>query len=239
MRFNIEPTIRNNVFTNCYVMFAPVKGDGSFYTFTSNTMYECRSIQSNNEDANYNELQYSEIAYNKFITSTGEPFITKNNSGLHKGSDIHHNTVIGSSSFILIKPTYNGVEWAPNIYDNLIILAEDGILFNESPTFGSGNFNSTFKSESTFNNNVYLASAVSGGSAVNLNGYSFNLEPTDCFEINAAPRFISTKPGDADEYRMRATKLDWVYTTAVGGYPNYVGAVEPLLAPLQTIIIIK
>jgi hypothetical protein len=166
-------------------------------------------------------------------------FITKNNNGLHKDTDIHHNTVIGSSSFILIKPTYNGVEWDPNIYDNLIILAEDGILFNESPTFGSGDFNSTFKSESTFNNNVYLASAVSGGSAVNLNGYSFNLEPTDCFEINAAPRFISTKPGDADEYRMRATKLDWVYTTAVGGYPNYVGAVEPLLAPLQTLIIIK
>ncbi|MBO7299764.1 MAG: PKD domain-containing protein [Kiritimatiellae bacterium] len=235
----IEPIIRNNVFTNCYVMFAPVKGDASFYTFTSNTMYECRSIQSNNEDGNYNELQYSEIAYNKFITSTGEPFITKNDNGLHRDTDIHHNTVIGSSSFILIKPTYNGVEWAPNIYDNLIILAEDGILFNESPTFSSGNFNSTFKSESTFNNNVYLASAVSGGSAVNLNGYSFNLEPTDCFEINAAPRFISTKPGDADEYRMRATKLDWPFTASVGGYPNYVGAVEPFLAPLSTLIIVR
>ena len=235
----IEPIIRNNVFTNCYVMFAPVKGDSSFYTFTSNTMYECRSIQSNNEEGNWNEIPNADISYNKFVTNTGEPFITKVNNGLHGNVSIHHNTIVGASSFILTTITSDDASWYPKIYDNLIIFAENGTMFIDNSAKKNKTYSCHFRPETVFKNNVYMSSNWFDGTAKELEGYEFTLSPVDCAELDVAPRFMSTEIGSENEYRVRATKLDWAFASSVGGYPNYVGAVEPFLAPLSTLIIIQ
>lgn len=236
----MDPVLINNVYTNCYLMFAPLKGYGGTFTFSSNAMYECRTIQSNNPEGNWNEIPNAEISYNKFVTSTGEPFITKTRDGLADNVSIHHNTVVGSSSFILTTiPNSDEASWYPKIYDNLIILAENGTMFIDNSPKKNRTYSCYFRPETVFKNNVYMSSNWFDGTAKDIEGYEFTLAPTDCVQLDVSPRFMSTEIGNENEYRVRATKLDWAFASSVGGYPNYVGAVEPFLAPLSTLIIIR
>ena len=235
------PVIIQNTFTNCNYMFTCLKEGRDFTTFTSNSLYECHPIYTDNKVfGNSAEMPSIDISYNKFITSTGEPFIVKANHGLHdKNCTVHHNTVIGASAFLKVEVTNKDRTLKPQIYDNLILLAPDGVVIEDNTTAFGSSMTSAFKDETTFNNNVYMASTFTDGTAQNLSNYKLNVTPADCLEIDNAPRFMSTEMGNADEYRIRATKLDWAFTSSVGGYPNYVGAVEPFLAPLSTTIIIK
>jgi hypothetical protein len=146
---------------------------------------------------------------------------------------------IGSSSFILTTITDDGTSWYPKIYDNLIILAENGTMFIDNSPKMNKTYSCYFRPETVFKNNVYMSSNWFDGTAKEFEGYEFTLSPVDCAELDSAPRFMSTEIGNENEYRMRATKLDWAFTTAVGGYPNYVGAVEPFLAPISTLIILQ
>jgi hypothetical protein len=225
-----------NVFTNCYRSFTFVKNGGSQHLgVISNALYECATI--NTIYGNWAETPNVDIAYNKFVTSKGVPFITKQNHGLNEDVYIHHNTIIGSSTFLNVITSGNTLR--PQIYDNLILLASDGIIIKDDSSKLPSNYTSAILNETSFNNNVYIANSFFGGSALDLAGYNCALTPVDCVELDAAPRFMSTEMGNTDEYRIRATKLDWAFTSSVGGYPNYVGAVEPFLAPLSTTIIIR
>ena len=227
-----------NVFTNCNRSFTLCKNAyNNHIGVISNAFYECATIPSSSIWGYWNDTQNADIAYNIFVTSSGEPFISKKGSGFDNNVNIHHNTVIGASSFLVVSSSEKTLR--PQIYDNLILLAQDGVVIMDNSSKLASGYTSAFNEETSFNNNVYLANTFFDGSALALDGYACNLTAVNCRKLNTSPRFMSTEMGNADEYRIRATKLDWAFTSSVGGYPNYVGAVEPFLAPLSTTIIIK
>ena len=235
-----NPVIVQNVFTNCNYSFTPLKEGCDFVTFSSNSLYECNSIYTANMVFGGSaELPNGEISYNKFITGTATPFIVLGSHGLHESnSRVHHNTVIGASSFMRVEISKPDRKVKPKIYDNLILLAPGGIVIEDVTTLFSGG-TSYFDSETTFNNNVYLASAYFGKALSGSEGYEMTVAPVDCRTLTEMPRFLSTVAGDADEYRLRSKKDGWAYATSVGGYPNHVGAVDPLFAPFGLFIVIK
>jgi hypothetical protein len=83
-----------------------------------------------------------------------------------------------------------------------------------------------------------MASAFSGGTATELTGYRMNVEPVNCTVLSASPRFISTDLSSPDFMRIKSKKTDWPYASSFGGYPNYVGDVEPMYRPLGLYIVV-
>lgn len=237
--------IINNVFTNCYWMFYPVKQLEHDFTFVSNRMVNCRSMYSNS--GGYNELPNAEIAYNTFITEFGEPFLTKEYDGLHEKVFIHHNTVVGSTNFVRVARNVRS-PWRPKIYDNLIVISAGGALFQEDETEfykkdGIVSASSSFKTDggAAFTNNVYMADNFVAGKALSLEGYDLSkgLKVENNTEIAEAPRFMSTDVNSPDFMRPRARKGDYPFSASVGGYTNYVGAQEPKLRPEGMRVIIR
>lgn len=240
-----DTEIINNVFTNCYWMYYPVKQLTSDFTFVSNRMVNCRSMYSNS--GGYNELPNAEIAYNTFITEFGEPFLTKEHDGLHENVFIHHNTVVGSTNFVRVARKVRS-PWRPKIYDNLIVLSAGSALFQEDETEfykkdGEVSAYSSFKTDggAAFTNNVYMADNFDAGKALSLEGYDLSrgLKVENNTVIAEAPRFMSTDVNSPDFMRPRARKGDYPFSAAVGGYPNYVGAQEPKLRPEGMRVIIR
>ena len=235
-----DTEIINNVFTNCYWMYYPVKQLTSDFTFVSNRMVNCRSMYSNS--GGYNELPHAEIAYNTFITEFGEPFLTKEHDGLHENVFIHHNTVVGSTNFVRVARNVRS-PWRPKIYDNLIVLSAGSALFQEDEPQFSQNAYSSFKTDggAAFTNNVYMADNFDAGKALSLEGYDLSkgLKVENNTVIAEAPRFMSTDVNSPDFMKPRARKGDYPFSAAVGGYPNYVGAQEPKLRPEGMRVIIR
>jgi hypothetical protein len=81
----------------------------------------------------------------------------------------------------------------------------------------------------------------STGTVTELEGYNLSkgLKVENNTVLTVAPIFISTDPSSPDFMRVKSKKGDWAYATAVGGYPNYVGAVEPLYRPNGMFIFIR
>ena len=127
------------------------------------------------------------------------------------------------------------------MHDNLVILGKDGVLFREDGTALDlvGNkdksaFSSSFAIDggASFNNNAYLSSnKISTGTATELEGYDLSkgLTIEKNYILTEAPRFVSTDLESPNFYRLKSRKGDWAFATATGGYPNYVGAIEPQL----------
>lgn len=235
-----DTEIVNNVFTNCYWMYYPVKQLDCDFTFVSNRMVNCRSMYSNS--GGYNEMPRAEIAYNIFVTDVGEPFITKEHNGLHGDVYIHHNTVVGSTNFVNVTVNMKS-SWRPVMYDNMIVLSAGGALFQEDEPQFSQNASSSFKTDggAAFTNNVYMADKFDAGKALSLEGYDLSkgLKVENNTVIAEAPRFMSTDVNSPDFMRPRARKGDYPFSAAVGGYPNYVGAQEPKLRPEGMRVIIR
>lgn len=237
--------IINNVFTNCYWMYYHVKQLEHEFTFVSNRMVNCRSMYSNS--GGYNELPNAEIAYNIFVTEFGEPFLTKGSDGLHENVFVHHNTVVGSTNFLHVVGNVRS-PWRPKIYDNLIVLSAGGALFQEDETEfykkdGEVSASSSFKTDggAAFTNNVYMADKFDAGKALSLEGYDLSkgLKVENNTVLSSAPRFISTDPASPDFMRLKSKKTDWPYASSSGGYPNYVGAVEPLYCPCGLVVTVR
>ena len=215
-----DTEIINNVFTNCYWMYYPVKQLTSDFTFVSNRMVNCRSMYSNS--GGYNELPNAEIAYNTFITEFGEPFLTKEHDGLHENVFIHHNTVVGSTNFVRVARKVRS-PWRPKIYDNLIVLSAGSTLFQEDETEfykkdGEVSAYSSFKTDggAAFTNNVYMADNFDAGKALSLEGYDLSrgLKVENNTVIAEAPRFMSTDVNSPDFMRPRARKGDYLFSAA-------------------------
>ena len=238
----VNPEIVGNVYTNCSKMFYALKGNYCDFSFVSNKMVECSSLNFNG--GNWRELQKGTIAYNTFVTTRGDSFIVRENFGLvNKESYIHHNTVIGSTNFAYVTKVEIGSfdPWCPRMHDNLVILGKDGVLFREDGTALDlvGNkdksaFSSSFAIDggASFNNNAYLSSnKISTGTATELEGYDLSkgLTIEKNYILTEAPRFVSTDLESPNFYRLKSRKGDWAFATATGGYPNYVGAIEPQL----------
>ena len=231
----VNPEIIGNLYTNCGKIFFPLKGNLCDFMFVSNKLSECFSLEF--EGGNWKELQKGTIAYNTFVTTKGDSFIVRNNFGFDgEGSFIHNNTVIGSTNFVHNTSIGMGnfTPWRPKMYNNLIILSNDGILFREDGTTLKDTHSSSFKTDggATFNNNAYLSSGtISTGTATELEGYDLSkgLAIEKNYVLTQAPRFLSTDLESPDFYRLKSRKGDWAFATATGGYPNYVGAIEPQL----------
>ena len=231
----VNPEIIGNVYTNCHKMFYALKGNLCDFSFVSNKIVECSSLDF--RGGNWRELQKGVIAYNTFVTTKGDPFIVRENFGLvDKESYIHHNTVIGSTNFVHITNVGIGSfdSWCPRMHDNLIVLGKDGVLFREDGDVLKDTHSSSFKTDggATFNNNAYLSSnKISIGTATELEGYDLSkgLTIEKNRVLTEVPRFLSTDLNSPDYYRLKSRKGDWAFATATGGYPNYVGAIEPQL----------
>ena len=198
---NVE--VVQNVFTNCNKAFTYCKNTHNNYIgVVSNVFFECAKVPGASPWGPWNYTQNADISYNIFVTSTGEPFITKGNTGLNGNVSIHHNTVVGASEFMEISVSTDALR--PQIRDNLIILNEGGVVIDDKSTAIPEGMTSAFKSETSFSNNVYLASAFSGGTATELAGYRMNVEPVNCTVLSAAPSFISTDPSSPDFMRVKS-----------------------------------
>jgi hypothetical protein len=98
---NVE--VVQNVFTNCNKAFTYCKNTHNNYIgVVSNVFFECAKVPGASPWGPWNYTQNADISYNIFVTSTGEPFITKGNTGLNGNVSIHHNTVVGASEFMEI-----------------------------------------------------------------------------------------------------------------------------------------
>ena len=227
-----DAIVAENFYTNCVTMFVPLKAYGATtFSFVSNILVECNSIKTTY--GSYNEWPKAEIAYNTFTTSSGEPFILKGKYGLTSDNvRIHHNTIVGSSAFIAVDKIEDA-SWKPQIYENLIVLSEGGVLIRENFSKPPSNRTTSFLEGAVFRNNAYFASGICGGVASELSGYNLldMLEMADNHVLAAAPRFISIDPESSDFYRLKARKGGWSYSTSATGYPGYVGAIEPELRP--------
>lgn len=233
-----DAEVVQNVFTNCYRSFTFLKNtyDTSLLA-VSNVLYECATVPGVSPWGSYNDTSKADIAYNIFVTSTGEPFITKESHGLDADVTIHHNTVIGASAFLIVSSS--GKTLRPKIYDNLILLASGGVAIVDNTTTLPSGRTSAFLPETSFNNNVYLAEAATGRTTEVLDGFKLEVEPADCYVLTEAPRFMSTDVNSPDFMRPRARKGDYPFSASVGGYPNYVGAQEPKLRPEGMRVIIR
>lgn len=230
-----NPVMEKNVFENCAGIFYSLKGCDCEFSFVSNRLFECKSLSF--DGGNYSEMPRGEIAYNIFVTSTGTPFIKRERYGFTtERSLIHHNTIVGSTNFAHITNIGNGnyTPWCPRMHDNLIVLGKDGVLFREDGDVLKDTHSSSFKTNggATFNNNAYLSSnKISIGTATELEGYDLSkgLTIEKNRVLTEVPRFLSTDLNSPDYYRLKSRKGDWAFATATGGYPNYVGAIEPQL----------
>ncbi len=240
-----NPEMAGNVYTNCGKIFYPLKGNLCDFAFVSNKIAECSSL--NFHGGNWKELQKGTIAYNTFVTTKGDPFIVRENFGFDgEESFIHHNTVVGSTNFIHVTSVGIGIfiPWRPKMYDNLVILGKDGVLFREDGGALKDTFASSFKTDggATFSNNAYLTSdTISIGTATGLEGYDLSkgLAIENNRTLADAPRFISTDIQSPDYYRLRSRKGDWPFAASSVGYPGYVGALEPLLMPSGILIMVR
>lgn len=230
-----NPVIEKNLFENCAGIFYSLKGGDCEFSFVSNRLFECKSLNFNG--GSHQEMPRGEIAYNIFVTSTGTPFIQRENFGFSsERSFIHHNTIVGSTNLAHITKIGNGYfsPWCPRMHDNLIVLGKDGVLFREDGDVLKDTHSSSFKTDggATFNNNAYLSSeTISTGTATELEGYDLSkgLTIEKNRVLTEVPRFLSTDLNSPDYYRLKSRKGDWAFATATGGYPNYVGAIEPQL----------
>ena len=230
-----DPVMTQNQFEKCAKIFYPLKGCDCDFSFVSNKLYDCESL--NLEGGNYGEIPRGEISYNRFVTTTGKSFLKRSKYGfIQEKSLIHHNTVVGSTSFAYITQIGESffTSWCPQIYDNLIILGDDGFLIKEDGS-NLGDANSSFETGggAKFFNNVYLSSGINTGTATQLDGYDLSkgLTIENNRVLTEAPRFISTDPQSPDFCRLKARKGDWPFAASSQGHPSFVGAVEPLIIP--------
>ena len=103
--------------------------------------------------------------------------------------------------------------------------------------FKDGNY-SSFKTDggAFFRNNAYYALALNGGTATEVPGYDLSkgLLVENNVVLAAAPVFMSTDPASPNFYRPKQSKNPtWIGKgkawTDGGKYPDYIGAVEPLV----------
>ena len=187
---------------------------------------------------NYGEISNGEIAYNVFVGSDIAFFEKDANHGYAGQPRFHHNTVVGCSGFVQVDEV-NNISWTPWIFDNLIIASGTGCIIRENAT-SLANRKSSFKAESFFKGNVWLApDFVSGTAPTQFDDYELGLVVSDNKELTVAPAFLDTSdPTSPDYYRLNAERYPWVRTIAQGASgtignttysyeATYVGAVEP------------
>ena len=244
--------IAENVFSNCWSVHWPVKGDWTPALLESNILFRCATIPSNS--GNYNEWQDAEVRFNVVWCEPGQgvPFLTKNGYGLNHGCRIHHNTFVNVSHLALVNNS-SGISWHPRFFDNLIVVdpeGEDGrtVFRNNQTAFASGN-SSSFKTGGDgclMNNAWYAPDGISGGPATEVAGYDLSAGclVTNNIALGAPPAFVSTRIGSPHFCRPAVRNDDWIRPghawTNDGEYPDWIGAKPGWIPELyRTLLILR
>ena len=252
IRQGTNPVIAENVFSNCWSVHWPVKGDGTPALFESNVLFRCASIPSNS--GNYNEWRDAEVRFNVVWCEPGRgvPFLTKNGYGLNNSCRIHHNTFVNVSHLALVNNS-SGISWHPRFFDNLIVLDPEGtdartVFRNDQTAFADGN-SSSFKTggDGCLRNNAWYApDGISGGPATQVEGYDLSAGclVTNNIALGAPPAFVSTRIGSPHFCRPAVRNGEWIRPghawTDGGAYPDWIGAKPGWLPELyRTIMILR
>jgi hypothetical protein len=228
--------IAENVFSNCWSVHWPVKGDWTPALLESNILFRCGSIPSNS--GNYNEWRDAEVRFNVVWCEPGQgvPFLTKTFYGLNDSCRIHHNTFVNVSHLVLVANS-SSISWHPRFFDNLIVVdpeGEDGrtVFRNNQTAFASGN-SSSFKTGGDgclMNNAWHAPDGISGGPATEVAGYDLSAGclVTNNIALGAPPAFVSTKIWSPNFCRPAVRNDDWIRPghawTNDGEYPDWIGA---------------
>ena len=252
IRQGTYPVIAENVFSNCWSVHWPVKGDWTPALLESNILFRCATIPSNS--GNYNEWQDAEVRFNVVWCEPGQgvPFLTKNGYGLNHGCRIHHNTFVNVSHLALVNNS-SGISWHPRFFDNLIVVdpeGEDGrtVFRNNQTAFASGN-SSSFKTGGDgclMNNAWYAPDGISGGPATEVEGYDLSAGclVTNNIALDAPPAFVSTRIESPHFCRPAVRNDDWIRPghawTNDGEYPDWIGAKPGWIPELyRTLLILR
>ena len=233
-----DPQIVGNTFTNCMYFYRTAKSTDAFL-FVSNVIVECS--HGLDSCATYDaSARTAEIAYNILKASKpGIAFFKKEFRGM-SAARIHHNTAIGCEALIDLGPSKwnGGALWTASVFDNVLVSeAEDAALVKETWTFTQAGYTTMFLDGSFVRNNAFYCpnGGLTNVSAVANHDFAGKVAFLDNIELDAAPVFISEKPGDPDFCRPKQSRNPaWVGKgkawTDGGVYPDYIGAVEPVLA---------
>ena len=196
---------------------------------------------------------------------SSSPYNVLSHGGMYGGSfdkefEFHHNTIVGADAAFITKRRNSGNEntdvWTPEIHNNIFILNDGGIFIQEDEGSEPGkmfykDYTTSYKLGSFIRNNAIMCDTFVGGDATTNSWYKLEYEEgaacgvviQDNLEITTAPTFVNTTDVlDENFYRLRFDEYQWVRKIAWRGenneYPNYIGALEPLL-PTGFLIVVQ
>lgn len=240
------------LFTNCWGV-ARYSGSGRYgdFTFVSNRYYTAvyggdswsapgvrrAGVFRSGSDG----VGGGEIAYNIFVDTTGQQALLSRwrYDGFIFETRFHHNTVLGfkclyCSGFGETSASYmhnSDIKFTDNIIDT------DTVLFENAAN--EGYQVTTFSTKAVFKNNAchspagFVTGAAAEAETYDLADY---LQMADNIVLENAPAFRSTDPSSPEYLRLKGSKEDWVWQ-GVDGYPDYVGAIKPVLGQGMWVII--
>ncbi len=263
LTINNYAQLLNNKFEDCGHPFS-VRKRAYNGSFISNRVVNCSSLFNNT--GGDGELSGTvEVAYNIFVSSSApDGFISKWSAFKNGTPSIHHNTAVGSMTFIRSNNINSDhSRWTPNIFNNLFIPASGGAVLGEMASNVPSGYATSFNANSTFNNNAYPAGTtfmaesltnLSGGQTTakekvdgaNEVGY-YDKAVADVFEkdepiaaknhlFQNVPTFISEDINSPDFYRVDATLNSWALDAATG---DFIGAQEPTVSEKPVIEVVS
>ncbi len=180
---------------------------------------------------------YVEMAHNIIVTTNSiTALFEKQNSGLG-AFKFHHNVVRGYTSLFYFN---NGGWFVPTIYNNILLMADDGILlqetkgniWNDEATVFVGN---AWYSPNGFASGTTSVSNLGGMDAIKLTNPEIAMPSDDDF-VTVADADVATP----DYYRPYGNRLIWVTTYASADAthtPVYIGAQEPAISFEKLIVV--
>ncbi|MGN0833425.1 MAG: hypothetical protein ACI4RD_07225 [Kiritimatiellia bacterium] len=253
-----RPRIEGCLFTNCWSMvtiFDESKGKLQGAALISNRFYHAVTPNGFTGYYSYPGGKFSGvfrsgysgigsgsvIAYNVFVSEGyGEPlFNCTRYDGFNQPVEVHHNTVVGFHSLVADgnSDLYGNHQVKLQFHDNILDLAT--VIYENSTV--EGHQVTAFSTSSYFKNNAYaIKDGFATGAVAELESYDLNdyLVQSGGIALEAAPDFRSTALGDPDYYRLKQRKSGWVWQS-LSGYPDYIGAIEPMLGSAGLMLLLR
>lgn len=234
--------IVGNVFTNTSRILA---GTLRYARFSGNRILNCRQkfLYRNNADNGAmiptkagTRLRDSEISHNIVWNDNGRrtEFLGKNREGFQDSNvRIFNNTIFNAEALVACRYfTSDAYNWRPLIYNNLLINnAYTNIYGIGTNTLGV--LTSTFLPATEIKNNLWY-----GGANQLVDPTSVGITPTGSQNVSCV--FVNTTATyDPDFLRPDGNATPQVMLGIGGGYPSYIGALEPKFGNPATIISIR
>ena len=262
-------TIRNSVFENTWgVLLAANNGQIKNFTFVSNVVTVANFIQNNMSyhrlsngnsaagalfHSGYRGMGSAEIAYNIFLGNGNAECGLFNKfrfDGFSGNLSFHHNTVRdfgyvwGYYDKTKSTGTADTKRTVFTLYDNILVLTADGVLFRDEGNNNERIFGPFFtKPGSFFKNNALTTpyTTFAGAATEDPTFDPSDLVFADNLDLSSAPAFRDTSDRTSpDYYLLRTCDEPWVTLNAkADAEPAYIGAIEPLFVPMSTLVLIR